>query len=66
MPTEYRFNVWSASQPIAGSMPVNRSRSWPTIETKVGDCPVFALTAIQVRDTFPERSPLEYIGPIVK
>ena len=35
-----------ASQPIAGSMPVNRIRCWPNIETKLGDRPVFALTAI--------------------
>ena len=37
-----------ASQPIAGSMPVNRIRRWPNIETELGDFPVFALTAIGV------------------
>ena len=37
-----------ASQPIADSMPVNRIRRWPNIETKLGDCPVSALTAIRV------------------
>ena len=48
LPTQYRFNVGSASHPIAGSMAVNRIRRWPTIETESGDCPVFALTAIRV------------------
>ena len=48
VPTQYRFNVGPASQPIAGSMHVNRIRRWPNIETKLGDCPVFALTAIRV------------------
>ena len=46
--TQYRFNVGPASQPIAGSMPVNRIRRWPNIETELGDCAVFALTAIRV------------------
>ena len=46
--TQYRFNVGSASQPIPISMPVNRIRRWPTIETELGDCPVFVLTAIPV------------------
>ena len=36
------------SQPIAGSMPVNRIRRWPNNEAELGDCPVFALTAIRV------------------
>ena len=44
--TQYRFKVGPASQPIAGSMPVNRIRRWPNIETELGDCPVFALIAI--------------------
>ena len=48
LPTQYRFNVGPASQPIAGSMPFNRIRRWPNIETGLGDCPVFALTAIWV------------------
>ena len=47
LPTQYRFNVGPASQPFAGSMPVNRIPRWPNIET-VGDCPVFALTAIRL------------------
>ena len=58
LPTQYRFNVGRASQPIAGSMPVNRIRRWPNIETELGDCPVCALTAIRVCDTSsPERPP---------
>ena len=28
LPTKFRFNVGPASQPIAGSMPVNRLRRW--------------------------------------
>ena len=48
VPNQYRFNVGQESQPIAGSMPVNRIRRWPNIETELGDCPVFALTAIRV------------------
>ena len=36
------------SQPIAGSMPGNCIRRWLNIETELGDCPVFALTAIRV------------------
>ena len=36
------------SEPSAGSMPVNRIRRWHNIETELGDCPVFALTAIRV------------------
>ena len=50
--TQYRFNVEPASQSIAGLMPVNRIRRWPNIETKLGVCLVFALTAIRLRDTF--------------
>ena len=46
LPTQYRCNIWAASQPIASLMPVNRIRRWPTIEAELGDCPVFALTAI--------------------
>ena len=49
LPTQFRFNVGPASQPIAGSMPVNRIRRWPNIETEL--VLVLALTAIQVRDT---------------
>ena len=48
VPTQYRFNVGPASQPIAGSMQVNRIRRWPKIETELGDCPVFPQTAIRV------------------
>ena len=46
--TQYRFNFGPALQPIVGSMPVNRIRRWPNIETELGDCPLFALTAIRV------------------
>ena len=49
VPIQYRFNVGPASQPIAGSMPVNHIRRWPNIVAELGDCPVFALTAIRVR-----------------
>ena len=48
LPTQYRFNVGPASQLIAGTMPVNRIRRWPNIETELGDNPVFVLTAIRV------------------
>ena len=48
LPTQYRFNVGPASQPIAVSILVNRIRRWPSIETELGDCHVFALTAIRV------------------
>ena len=48
LPTQYQFNVGPASQPIAGSMPVNCILRWPNIETELGDSPVFALTAIRV------------------
>ena len=44
----YSPNIGSMSQPIAGSMPVNRIRRWPSIITELSDCPVFALTAIRV------------------
>ena len=33
LPTQYRFNIEPARQLIAGSMPVNRIRRWPSIET---------------------------------
>ena len=33
-------------------MPVNCIRRWPNIETELGDCPVFALTAIRVHRQF--------------
>ena len=48
LPTQYRFNVGPASQLIAGFLPVNRIRRWPSFETELDDCPVFALTAIRV------------------
>ena len=56
--TQYQFNVEPASQPIAVSMPVNRIRRWPNIETKLGDCLVFALTVIRLRDTLYHERPL--------
>ena len=36
LPTEFRFNVGPASQPIADSMPVNRLRRWPTTNPSLG------------------------------
>ena len=48
LPTQYRFNVGPASQPIARPIPVNRIRRWPNIKTELGDCPLFAPTAIRV------------------
>ena len=68
LPTQYRFNVGQSSQPIAGSMPVNRIRRWPNIERELDDCPVFALTAIRVT-LYPRKTTARitrYIGPIVK
>ena len=38
VPTQYQFNVCPASQPIAGSIQVNRFRRWLNIETGLGDC----------------------------
>ena len=35
-------------------MPVNRIRRWPSIETELGDCPLFALTAIRVTPYAPK------------
>ena len=52
--TRYRFNVGPPLS-IAGSVRVNRIRRWPNIETDLGDCPVFALTAIQVAFYPPKR-----------
>ena len=67
LPTKFRFNVGPASQPIAGSMPVNRLRRWPNtnpslgllylrrwpdIETALGDCTVFSDCCIVMRVTF--------------
>ena len=54
LPTQCRFNVGSALQPIAGSMPVNHIRRWPNIETEAGDCPLFVLTAIGVTRYAPK------------
>ena len=45
-------------QPIASSMPVNRIRRWPNIETELGDCPVFDLTTIRVHDALSPERPL--------
>ena len=36
LPTEFRFNVGPASQPIARSMPVNRLRRWPNANPSLG------------------------------
>ena len=33
---------------MAGLLPVNRIRRWLNIEIELGDCPVFALTAIRL------------------
>ena len=51
-------NVGPASQPIAGSIPVNRIRRWPNIETELADCPVFALTAIRetLKGHYPDNT----------
>ena len=35
LPTQFRFNAGPASQPIAGSIPVNRPRCWPNNESAV-------------------------------
>ena len=35
-PTKFRFSVGPASQPIAGSMPVNRLRRWPNTNPSPG------------------------------
>ena len=40
-PTRLRFNVGPASQPIAGSMPVNRLRRWPNTTPTLG--PLYTL-----------------------
>ena len=39
---------WASAAVHCGTMPVNRIRRWPNIETELGDCPLFALTAIRV------------------
>ena len=36
LPIKLRFNVGPASQPIAGSMPVNRLRRWPNTNPSLG------------------------------
>ena len=36
LPTTFRFNVGPASQPIAGSMPVNRLPRWPNTNPSLG------------------------------
>ena len=36
VPTQYWFNVGPASQPIAGSMPVNRLRRWHNTTPTLG------------------------------
>ena len=38
LPTQFRFNVGPASQPIAGSMPFNRLRRWPNTNTTLQVC----------------------------
>ena len=55
LPTQYRLNVGPASQPIAVSMPVIHIRCWPNIRTELGDCPVFALTAIWVTFLYHQK-----------
>ena len=59
LPTQYRFNVGPASQPIAGSMPGNRIRHWPNIETGLGNCPVLVLTAMRVT-LYPPKAHCPY------
>ena len=58
LPTQYRFNVGPALQPIAGSIPVNRIRRWPNIKAELCDCPVFALTALEGTDALSPERPL--------
>ena len=41
LPIQYRISVGPALQTIAGLMLGNRIRRWPSIETELGDCPVF-------------------------
>ena len=36
LPTKFRFNFGPALQPLAGSMPVNRLRRWPSINLSPG------------------------------
>ena len=36
LPTKFRLNVGPALQPIAGSMPVNRLRRWPSTNLSPG------------------------------
>ena len=36
LPTKLRFNVGPALQPIAGLMPVNRQRRWPSTNLSPG------------------------------
>ena len=36
--TKFQLNVGPASQPIAGSMPVNRLRRWPNTNPSHGSC----------------------------
>ena len=67
LPTQCRFNVGPALQPTAGSMPVNRIRRWPNIETELSDCQVSALTAIWVMLYLQATTrKTRYIGPIVR
>ena len=68
LPTQNRFNVGPASQAIAGSMPADCIRRWFNLETELGDCSVFFLTAIWVT-LYPRKATSQitrYIGPIVK
>ena len=71
LPAQYRFNVGPTPQPIAGSMPVNRIRHWPNIETELCDCPVFSLTAIPVtpyalKGHYLDNSPDPVIEPCLQ
>ena len=36
LPTQFRFNVGPASQPVAGSIPVYRLRRWPNTNSTLG------------------------------
>ena len=62
---------WAASQPIVVPMTVNRIRRWPTIDTELGVCPVFAQTATQqtrgIRPMlFQCWASVEDVGPTLK
>ena len=76
------FNVGSESQPIAGSIPVNRVRRWlnttPTLTVRmilvhqrlqqpyIGYFAAIVIGMTILPPPLPERSLPRYIGPIVK